>query len=188
MAKPRSEEKRNAIMAAATRIIATQGLGAPTAVIAQEAGVANGTLFTYFETKTDLLNALYLELKTEMAEAAVDGLPTKADLRKQAFHIWKGSIGWGVGTPDKRRAFVQLCVSDEITQATRAEGHKVMMPIADVMEHIRADGPMRNAPMTFVTAIMDSLAETTMDFMIRDPANADKHCKTGFDALWRVIA
>ncbi len=123
-----------------------------------------------------------------MAAAALDGLPFKADLRKQAFHIWKGSRAWGVTSPDKRRAFAQLCVSDEITAATRAEGRKVMMPIADVMEHIRADGPMRNAPMTFVTSIMDSLAETTMDFMIRDPANADKHCKTGFDALWRVIA
>jgi AcrR family transcriptional regulator len=188
MAKPKSEEKRNAIMAAATRIVATQGLGAPTAVIAQEAGVANGTLFTYFETKTDLLNELYLELKTEMATAALDGLPIKADLRKQAFHIWKGSMGWGVADPDKRRAFAQLCVSDEITAATRAEGHKVMIPVADVMERIRADGPMRNASMTFVVAVMDALAETTMDFMIRDPANAEKHCKTGFDALWRAIA
>lgn len=188
MAKPKSEEKRNAIMAAATRVIAAEGLGAPTATIAQEAGVANGTLFTYFETKTDLLNELYLELKTEMCAAALDGLPLNADLRKQAFHIWKGSMKWGVTSPDKRRAFAQLCVSDEITPETRAEGHKVMMPIAEVMERSRANGPMRNVPMSFVVAIMDSLAETTMDFMIREPANANKHCKTGFDALWRAIA
>ena len=26
-----------------------------------------------------------------------------------------------------------------------------------------------------------------MDFMIHDPANANKHCKAGFEALWRVI-
>ncbi len=188
MAKPKSEEKRRAIMMAATRVIATEGLGAPTAVIAQEAGVANGTLFTYFETKMDLLNALYLELKTEMADAALDGLPTSADLRKQAFHIWKGSMDWGVTSPDKRRAFAQLCVSDEITASTRAEGRKTMTVIAEVMERIRADGPMRNASMSFVVAVMDALAETTMDFMIRDAANAEKYCKTGFDALWRAIA
>jgi hypothetical protein len=35
---------------------------------------------------------------------------------------------------------------------------------------------------------MNSLAEATMDFMVQDPNNADKHCKAGFDALWRVIA
>ncbi len=46
---------------------------------------------------------------------------------------------------------------------------------------------MRKAPMAFVAAIMNSMAETTMDFMIQDPKNADKHCKVGFDALWRAI-
>ena len=56
------------------------------------------------------------------------------------------------------------------------------------MERCRANGPMRDAPMGFVAAIMSSLAEATMDYMIQDPANAKKHCKAGFDALWRVIA
>ena len=44
MARPKSEDKRNAIMEAATRVIAAQGLGAPTMKIAEEAGVANGSL------------------------------------------------------------------------------------------------------------------------------------------------
>jgi AcrR family transcriptional regulator len=69
MARPKSEDKRDALMAAATRVIAAQGLSAPTAVIAREAGVSNGSLFTYFETKADLFNQLYLELKTGMASA-----------------------------------------------------------------------------------------------------------------------
>jgi len=44
------------------------------------------------------------------------------------------------------------------------------------------------APMGFVVALMNSLAEATMDFMVHDPTNAKNHCKVGFDALWRVIA
>lgn len=187
MAKPKSEEKRNAIMAAATRVIAAQGLGAPTATIAQEAGVANGTLFTYFETKADLINELYLELKTEMATTALDGLRESADLRKQAFHVWKRSMNWGMASPEKRRALCQLSVSDEITPATRSQAHQAMATVAELMERIRADGPMRNAPMSFVVAIMESLSETTMDFMIREPGNADKHCKAGFDVFWRAV-
>jgi AcrR family transcriptional regulator len=91
MARPRSDEKRGAIMAAATRVIAAQGLGAATAAIAQEAGVSNGSLFTYFETKADLLNHLYLELKTEMAAAALEGLPPgESGVRTQMQHAWSG--------------------------------------------------------------------------------------------------
>jgi len=44
MARPKSEDKRNAILAAAIPVIAEQGVGAPTAKIAQLAGVAEGTL------------------------------------------------------------------------------------------------------------------------------------------------
>ena len=43
-------------MQAAIRVIVKQWLSAPTATIAREAGIANGSLFTYFETKTDLYN------------------------------------------------------------------------------------------------------------------------------------
>ena len=75
-------------MSAAIRVIASQGLGAPTATIAKEAGISNGSLFTYFETKADLLNHLYVELKTEMAAAALDGLPTESDIRQQMLHMW----------------------------------------------------------------------------------------------------
>ena len=175
-------------MAAATRVIVTHGLSAPTAMIAQEAGVSNGSLFTYFETKTDLFNQLYLELKTGMASAAVEGLPLAAELRKQVFHIWSNWMGWAVSNPEKRRALAQLGVSDEITPATRAAAHKAMAGIGELLERSRAEGPLRNAPKGFVAAIMNSLAEATMDFMIHDPTNAKKHCKAGFDALWRVIA
>jgi AcrR family transcriptional regulator len=187
MAKPKSEEKRNAIMSAAARIVATQGLGAPTAMIAQEAGVANGTLFTYFETKADLFNALYVELKTERASAALKGLPVTADLRKQMFHLWSHSMDWAIANPEKRRALAQLTVSDEITEASRAAGHKAMSSVAKVLEQSRAGGPLRNAPMGFVVAIMNSLGDATMEFMTQDPANAKKHSKAGFDALWRVL-
>jgi len=188
MPRPRSDDKRSAIMAAATRLIASEGLGAATVTIAKEAGVSNGSLFTYFETKADLFNQLYLELKTGMASAALEGLPAEAELRDQFFHIWSHWAGWALSDPEKRRALAQLSVSDEITPASRTAGHKTMAGIGELLERIRVNGPMREAPMGFVVAIMSSLADATMDFMAQDPTNADKHCKAGFDALWRILA
>ncbi|MEI9973099.1 MAG: TetR/AcrR family transcriptional regulator [Ignavibacteriota bacterium] len=142
MARPRSDEKRSAILEAATRIIVAQGLSAPTAGIAKEAGVANGSFFTYFETKADLFNQLYLELKTEMASEALRGLPAGAEFRIQAFHVWSNWTAWAVSHPEKRRALAQLAVSDEITPATHAAAHKTMRGLADLMERLRANGPL----------------------------------------------
>jgi AcrR family transcriptional regulator len=168
-------------------VIVTQGLSAPTAVIAKKAGVANGSLFTYFETKTDLFNQLYRELKAEMAAAALEEYPAEAQLRKQLSHVWSNWTGWAVSNADKRRALALLDVCDEITPASRAAGHKAMAGLANLLERIRGDGPMRKVPIGFVAAIMNSLADATIDFMIRDPVNADKHCSAGFDAMWRMI-
>src|ERR1700744_1954854 len=119
MARPKSDEKRAAILEAATRVIVAQGLGAPTAGIAKEAGVANGSLFTYFPTKTDLFNQLYLELKMGMASGAMT-IPGDAEFREQFFHLWKKWMNWAIANPEKRRALAQLGVSDEITPESRA--------------------------------------------------------------------
>ena len=175
MARPRSEDKRNAIISAVPRVIATHGLSAPTAMIAQEAGVSNGSLFTYFETKADLLNQLYVELKAEMAAAALDGLPVGAELRDQVSHIWSNWMGWAVSNPEKRCALAQLDVSDEITPANRAAAHKAMVDIGGLLERSRANGSVREAPMEFVVALVNSLADATMDFMVQDPKNADEY-------------
>ena len=174
-------------MSAAIHLVAAEGLGVATATIAKEAGVSNGSIFTYFETKADLFNQVYLEMKTGMAAAALKGLPGKAELRDRFFHIWSNWMGWAVNNPEKRRALAHLSVSDEITPESQSAGHKAMSGIAELMEQCRANGPMRKAPMWFVARIMNAVAEATMDSMVHDPTNAEKHCQAGFDALWRAI-
>ena len=175
-------------MSAAIRVIAAQGLGAPTATIAKEAGVSNGSLFTYFETKADLLNQLYVGLKMEMGATALDGLPTESNIREQVLHVWSRWLRWATSYPEKRRTLAHLGVADNITVESHQTASHSLIGIAKLLERSRENGPMRDAPLGFVAALMSALADATIDFMIRDPANADKHSKAAFDALWRMIA
>jgi len=185
--RPRSDEKRTALLEAAARVIFVQGLSAPTAGIAKEAGLPNGSLFTYFETKTELLNQLYLELKRQVVTAALEGLPATASLRERFLLVWRNWTSWAVTFPEKRQVLSQLSVSSEITTQSRASGHKMMAKLAELADDSRANGPMSKAPLEFVLAIMNSVAEATMDFMTQDARNAEKHCMEGFDALWRMV-
>lgn len=187
MARRKSEHRRNAILEAAIRVIAAEGLGAPAMRIAEEAGVAQGSLFNYFESKIDLFNQLYLELRTGMASAALERFPADSDLRKQMIHVWSNWMEWAVSNPEKRRALAQLDASDKITQANRTAAHRPMICLAELMQQLRVSGPMQDAPIAFVAAIMTSLAETTMDFMIQDPANANAHSEVGFNVLWPAV-
>ncbi len=187
MARPRSDDRRGAIMAAAIRIIAAQGLGAPTAMIAREAGVSNGSLFTYFETKADLLNRLYVELKAEMVATAGDRLPANGEPRAQLLHLWSHWLRWAAADPDKRWTLAQLDVSDVITAESHRAVRDAFADIRALLERSREGGPLRDLPLEYVAALLSALAEATIDCTIRDPARADLYRAEGFGALWRMI-
>jgi AcrR family transcriptional regulator len=188
MARPKSEDKRNAVMDAAMRVIIAHGLGGSTATIAKEAGISNGSLFTYFQTKADLFNHLYLELKTDMVEASLAGVPEGTDLRKQTAQVWSNWVAWAIANPDKRRAIALLGVSDEIAPETRGAASKAGAGLAELVQRLQEVGSLSGTSTAFAGAIMNSLAETTMDFMLQHPTHAKKYSKAGFEAFWRAIS
>jgi AcrR family transcriptional regulator len=188
VARPRSEDKRTAILEAATEAVAELGIGAPTAKIAKGAGVAEGTLFTYFPNKDDLLNQLYLELKTDLRNAMITGFPSGKSLLDRSRYAWEGYIGWGTAHPLKRKALRQLAVSDRISQQSKKIGAEAFGEIQDMMRELAAAGGMKNPPQGFVPAVMTALADTTMDFIALEPAQSKRYTKAGFDAFWKAVA
>ena len=188
MARPKSEDRRSAIVSAAIRLIAAHGLDASTAAIAKEAQVSNGSLFTYFDTKADLLNQVYVDLKMEMAAVSLGSPPTDDNPSEQMQQLWSHWMHWAVSSPEKHKTIAHLMVSDDITLESREIGQRSMAGVTKLLERTHKNGPMRNAPMAFVMAFISAVGNVTVDFMIQEPANADEHCKTGFDAMWRMLS
>lgn len=188
MARPRSEDKRTAILAAATQVIAEQGVSAPTARIAKVAGVAEGTLFTYFSTKDELLNQLYLALKAELRDAMMLAYPKRQSVRNRIRHAWLTYLSWGVACPQKRKVLAQLGMSERITAQSREVSMQAFADIGAILQESIDNGLLRDHPPAFVSAIMSSLAEMTMDFMTREPAQAQRYSAAGFEAFWNAIA
>jgi AcrR family transcriptional regulator len=188
VARPRSEDKRNAILEAATEIVAEQGVSAPTARIAKRAGVAEGSLFTYFENKDVLLNQLYLALKDDLRHAMLDGFPAAERLAVQARHVWNGYVDWGVANPQKHKAISQLGVSDRISPQSREAGMAGFSQVNAMLQESRAGGALKDQPPAFAGAVMASLADATMTFIQREPTMAERYKSAGFDAFWAAIA
>jgi AcrR family transcriptional regulator len=188
MARPRSEDKRNALLDSALRVFAEQGLGAPTAKIAKGASVAEGTLFNYFENKDELLNQLYLELKAQLRDVMLPGYPRDADLKSRLRHAWHAYVGWGVEHPQKRKVMALLMMCERVSEASKIAGSEAFNDISKHMQEGLKSGALREQPPTFIAAIMRSLADTTMDFMSAEPQQAERYCTAGFEAYWNAIA
>ncbi|MCA8154592.1 TetR/AcrR family transcriptional regulator [Burkholderia contaminans] len=189
MARPRSPDKHEAILAAAARALAADGASATTARIARLAGVAEGTVFTYFETKDALLNALYVSLKADMRDAMMTGFPEHAPAEQAVRHAWNGYVSWGVANPDGRRALRQLGVSGRIDDAHRAAGAEGFGGIGALLrEQVAATGGLNHDEAhAFCSALFTSIAETAMESISRDPVRADAYREAGFRALWAVL-
>jgi len=186
MARSLSTDKRKAILAASARMIAASGVGAPTAKIARAAGVAEGTLFTYFRDKDTLLNELFLELKREL-QRATSSPQASGPLVARARYFWDRYVDWGVSFPTKRRALRQLAVSENVTPANKIAGRAIFAEIDAVLEEGLAGGPLKALPTEFAGAIMITLAETTIDFIERQPRRGRAFARAGFHAFWNAI-
>ncbi len=177
MARPLSEEKRNSILSAATQVVAALGISAPTSRIAKEAGVAEGTIFTYFSNKDVLLNQLYLELKKEVAMELIANFPPGKELSEKVQHVWMTYVYWAVRNRDKRKAMQQLSVSNYISDETRQLTHEFLTEIDSMLQEL-SDYEKQVSP-EFITAVMTSFSETTVDFMMQYPTKADEYAETG---------
>ncbi len=122
MARPKSEDKKQALLEAATAAFAQSGIAASTSAIARSAGVAEGTLFRYFATKDELLNELYLAIKMRLVQTMIAGLnPDEKRPKENARNIWNSYIDWGMRNPMEYRAIRRMALSERITDETRSQ-------------------------------------------------------------------
>src|SRR6266498_6162266 len=126
MARPLSEEKRQALLDAAAEFVASLCTGASTAKIAKAAGVSEGTLFTYFPTKDDLLNQLFMEIEANFTATMLAPYPVDASPRDLLCLVWNRLIDWGLAHSTSRKALRQLKVLDRVTTESRSRCHAML--------------------------------------------------------------
>jgi len=186
MARPRSPEKRQAILRAAVHEIAKTGLGASTANIAKSANLAEGTLFTYFPTKEDLLNELYVELKTDAYRRVNAKFPHHAALRERVKYIWTEYLLWAMEKPDDRKASMQLNVSDVITAKTRERIAGERGAVEQALNEVDKRGAFKDLPSGFASSAMAAMQEAVSDTVSKRPRQRAMLIEQGFEAFWRM--
>jgi AcrR family transcriptional regulator len=105
-------DKKEKIIETALRLFVDNGFhGTATSKIAQESGVANGTLFNYFKTKDELVMALYVSVKDDMA-LSIEKNTSKSDNLKEVMKSqFMSSLFWALDNQLKFRFIQQFHTS-----------------------------------------------------------------------------
>ncbi len=187
MARPLSPEKRQALLLSATQAVAEVGVQASTSSIARGAGVAEGTLFTYFENKEVLFQELYLHLKRSLAETVLPGYPHDADYRQRMEHVFQRYVSWGLANPAGRFAIARLSASGYVLDETRVQGMQAFLEVSRMMTDGVRDGVLVDAPIAFLSSLIEHIADSIIEYVQQYPKDAERHRQLGFCVLWRAI-
>jgi AcrR family transcriptional regulator len=187
MARPLSPEKHSALLLSAMQAVAEQGVLASTSSIARRAGVAEGTLFTYFKSKEVLFQELYLHLKRSLAGAMMSDFPAEADYRQRMQYIFQRYVSWGLNNAVERVVVARLSASGQVSDDTRAQAMEPFLAVSRMMQEGVQDGVLVDAPISFISSVIESIANTTIEHVEKLPEEAERHRQLGFHVLWRAI-
>jgi AcrR family transcriptional regulator len=117
------EATSNAILEAAEHVAARSGLmSVNLQAIAEQAGVAVGTLYNYFEDKPGLFDALFTRRRAELY-AAIDSA-TKQHAREPFTGQLDSFVRAVFGYFDERREFLRIALEDERLHVVKGEEAK----------------------------------------------------------------
>ncbi len=184
------KEKRDQILEAALELLAAQGFrGTSTAEIARHAGVATGTLFHHFKTKEELINTLYLKIKTNMAESLLLPSPGVSGMRDELHNIWHNYVSWALERRQEYRFMKHCEASPYISGVLRKECEVKFLPLWELFEQAIADGVIKELPLELLMNMLAGTMDGFLRYLIAYPeaVNDKELWEKAYLAAWDTI-
>jgi AcrR family transcriptional regulator len=189
LVKEEFPDKKAAALQAALELISEQGFhGAPMSQIADRAGIGVGTIYRYFAGKEDLINALYIEIKTRLIRSILrnhsDGLALRDALRQALAAL----VHYCLEHPAELSFAEQYENSPLITEATREESLRIADPINQLFRQAAEQGILKEIPFEMLAALIYG-ATISLVKLYRSGALRfdDASLSAGLDAIWDMI-
>ena len=183
--------KQEQIQATALRLFVADGFhGTPTAKIAAEAGVANGTLFYHYKTKEELVIALYNKIQDEQA-ANVQAIIDKDEFISTKFrNIFIHSVNWALNNRDKFYYVQQFRFSPHLSQVTPEMQEQHTIGYASFVAEGINKKLLRQQPVSFIISMFDGHVYGIYQYLIANdfgPTEQEKIINDAYDMLWDMV-
>lgn len=149
---PKVLDKRSAILNTALDLLVKNGFhNTPMSLIAKDAGVSAGIIYHYFESKEELILALYREVKGNMLGNILAGATSKEDRSEALSQVWLATFHYYASHPQEtlfleqfeNSPYARLCLYEfgeqtrplfEWIEAEKRAGNIVDLPLEVLFE------------------------------------------------------
>lgn len=147
-----NELKKNELVVLHATLILRQRTGLSCSIHGQNAkmaGISPGTIYLYFENKQDMLDKLYLYIKSDMCRVAFEKHRAQGDEFKA---IWYCIAKYKI-THSQEAMFMAICdILPIITDACKQKGIEMLMPLIDLCKRGQQAGIIRRVPHEMIYA------------------------------------
>ena len=183
-------DKRKAIMDASLKLFCVKCFqDTSTASISNEAGIATGTLFLYFESKEELVNELYLECKGEYGSYVEEGIWNNASFKAQLKHVWERGTEWCLKNPEKFQFMVQFSSSPYITRLTKEKAMNSLKLMNEVLENAVTNKEVTTSSIELLSRTLNGYFHNARTYLLENHHNKNfkKWQEEIFDLIWKGI-
>lgn len=149
------------------KLLVEKGVQAtPMSAIARAAGTGMGTIYNYFPTKEELINAIYLYVKKSEITLVVNSIDKNASLKSKFLDFYTAFINFYLKYPESFAFMDQMQNSPIIQPATREEGKAAFMPVFELVEQGQREGIIKRIDMEAILYFLAGTVTTYVRWML----------------------
>ena len=189
MARKKDPDKVYRLYDAALQLIKTHGFQSLNmAQVAKAAGVATGSIYTYFSGKEELINALYLHLKLEKMQNMLKVFDPEQSFIVNFKNLWRQYFLISLNEPDKMLFIEQYTYSPLLTESTRAESDRLLTPLIHLLTQAKADQLVKDMPPELMLQhLMGGTLEVVKFFINQQKQVSETEINHCFELTWSSI-
>lgn len=181
-----NDAKRTHILETAMQLFNESGFHAtPTSKIAKKSKISVGTLFNYFPTKEELIQAIYIEIKIHSRNRFLEQIEEKSSNHDTLQSMWKAVITWGIENPEE---FNYLESFSSSTFRKSFQNDKVMDSYSkfrdSILKSTSAKTKCLSYPEYYMSYIDNSIHAATRFILNNKIDDVDEFIDASFDLIW----
>lgn len=158
------------------------------AAVAQEAGIATGTIYTYFKNKEALINQLYLHLKEEKVKLMFKKYNEDDNFYVSFQKLWLAYFKISMNEYHKMMFIEQYAYSSVITGVTRKKADALLAPMIELLHRAQQEQLIKSvAPEIILSAITGAVLEIVRYYHSKGSKPAKSTIEQCFEMAWNSI-
>ena len=178
--------KREQILIAAMKLFIERGVQAtPMSAISKAANAGMGTIYNYFATKEDLINAIYLFIKKSEIEAIGMSVNPDDSLKVRFLGYYTSFIRFYLKYPEGFAFMDQMQNSPIIQPEIKVEGKAAFQPVFELIRQGKTEGILKDideeSMLYFLAGTITSYVRKAIND--RTDSNLDQQLRMVWDAI-----